>query len=195
MTQNIKKAANSNPAKEIREVTLKAVENSKHATESVITSSGEAIKDLMANGATEARKAQEKIIEFSRDSMENISEYSETAGSIMNEFMNISREQMEAFTDFSAIAARIMKDAGSDAFNIANSTLSRNIETSKDFFQLKTFADFVEFNNRMYRENIDGMFKAGSRMSDYGFQFATEAMEPFSSKAHDTMERIFRSMK
>ena len=113
----------------------------------------------------------------------------------MNEIMNISREQMEAFTNFSAVAARIMKDAGSDAFNISNAALSQNIETSKEFFQLKTFADFIEFSNRMYRNTIDSTFKAGGRMSDYGFMFATEAMEPFSTKAHDMMERLFRSMK
>ena len=195
MSTQARKAANSNPAKEVREVTLKAVESTKQATDSFVNASSDVMRDLWTNGSQEARKTQEKLIEMSREGAENFARLTEGSSKFASEAMGISRDNAEAFTEFASIAGNIVKNAGSDALNIANKMFAENIENSKAFFTLKTYNDFVEFGNQLYRSNIDNTFRASAKFTDYFFQFATEAFEPFNEKYSDIFDRLYKSLQ
>ncbi len=194
MSQQAKKSSGTYPARDA-EITLKAVETTKQVSENMIAASSRAANEMMENASNEARRTQEMVMGFSREGAEQISKGTAFMGQVMNEMVNLNRDQMAAFAEFSNIAAQIMQEAGSDAMNMATAAFSENVENAKGFFQLKTYNDFIDYSNRMYRGNMDSFFKSSMMMSNYYFQFASEAFEPFGEKANDFAEKFARAFR
>lgn len=196
-TQPAKKAtiaaASTSAVKSAKEVTLKAVESTRNATESAVNAGSEVIKELLTNGANEARRAQEKVLEMSRENAETFARTADAFFRNMSEAMNAEKGHMEAFVEAGNIAANAMKTSSSEALNFTSSLFSENVEFAKEFFACKSYNDFVEVSNRIFRSNVDAIFDQSQRLSDQWFKTATEVSEPLNAQFAEAYERLVQA--
>lgn len=195
MTQQAKKAnvSAATSVKGTKEVTLKAVETTRAATESAVNAGSEVFRELLTNGANEARRAQEKVLEISREQAETFARSTDTFFRNVNEAINAGKEQVEAAIEAGNIAANTIQTASTDAFNFASALFSENVESSKAFFNCKNYNDFVEVSNRIFRSNVDAVFDQSQRLSDQCFKLFNEISEPLNAQFAETYERFARA--
>lgn len=193
MTQQAKKAttaATSSAVKGTKEVTLKAVESTRNATESAVNAGSEVFKELLTNGANEARRAQEKVLEMSREQAETFARSADSFFRNFNEAVNASKDHVEATVEAGNITANYLQAVSTDMMNFSSSLFSENVESAKEFLSCKSYNDFVEISNRIFRSNVDAIFGQSQRLSDQWFKVITEASEPLNAQFAETYERF-----
>lgn len=201
MTQHAKKSSGqpavklaSSVANKAAKNTLSAVENTRNSAESVVKISSSAVKDLLANGAFEAQKVQEKAFEMGREGAEQISKSADALSKTLYEAISISRDNVETMVECGNLTASLAKDMGSEIIEYANKTFSDNVEISKSVFACRTINDMVELQSRIVKSSLDSFFNQSSKLSGMLFEYSSEALEPINERMAQAGEQLSKAL-
>ncbi len=203
MSQANKKAANqsspsaklaANIAENAKKEAYSAVETTRNAAENVVRIGNSAVREFMSSGAGEAKKAQEKAFEMSRESAEQFAKSADAATKLVSEVVSLSRGNIETCVECGNLTASFARDLGTEAFEAANRALSDNMEVSKEFFGCRTINDFFDVQNRMFNQSLDNFFSQSSRLSNMMFEYTTEALEPINERVAEATEQLSKAV-
>lgn len=198
MTQQAKKQPSAQPAVKLASTvankaakgTIDVVESTRNSAESVVKISSAAVKDLLANGASEAQKAQEKAFEIGRESAQQISKSADAVTKSLYEAISISRDNVEAMVECGNLTASLAKDLSNELVEYANKAFSDNVEISKNAFSCRTINDVVELQSKIVRNSIDSFFNQSSKITNMMFEYGAEAFEPINERVAQTTEQL-----
>lgn len=197
MTQQAKKAPvqpavklASNVAGKAAKTTISAVESTRNSAENVARISSTAVKDLLANGASEAQKAQEKAFEMGRESAKHITKSADVITKSLYEAIAISRDNVEAMVECGNLTASLAQDMSNEMLEYANRSFSDGVELSRDVFACRTINDMVDLQNRIIKSSLDSFFNQSSKMSSMIFEYSNEALEPINERVSQASEQM-----
>ncbi len=198
MTQAKKAANQSNPSAKLAaniadkaaKDSFSAVETTRNAAENVVRIGSSAVRDFMSSSAGEAKKAQEKAFELSRENAEQFAKSADVATKYMYEAVSLSRGNLEAFAECGNTAASFARDLSSECFESGSRAVSDSMELSKEFFGCRTLNDFFDVQNRMFRQSLDNFFSQSSRISNMAFEYTNEALEPINERVAEATEQF-----
>ncbi len=202
MTQ-VKKAANqgapsaklaSSVADKIQKDTFSAVETTRNAAENVVKIGSSAVRDFMSSSAGEAKKAQEKAFELSRENAEQFAKSADAATKFMYEAVSMSRGNLETCVECSNMSASFARDLSSECFEASNRAFTDSMEISKEFFGCRTLNDFFDVQNRMFRQSLDTMFNQSSRISNMMFEYTSEVLEPVNERIAQASDQFSKAV-
>lgn len=201
MTQQAKKPSgqpaaklSSTVANKAAKSTFAAVESTRNSAESVVNIGSTAMKDLLANSATEAQKAHEKAFEIGRESAEHISKSADAVTKSLYDSIAISRDNVEAMIECGNLTASLAKDMSSELFEYANKAFSDNIEISKDVFSCRTLNDVLDLQNRIVKSSMDSFFNESSKLSNMLFEYSSEFFEPINERVSQASEQLSKTL-
>ena len=201
MTQQAKKASSqpavklaSSVANKAAKNTISAVESTRSSAESVVKISSSAVKDLLANGASEAQKVQEKAFEMGREGAQQISKSADAMTKSLYEAISISRDNVEALVECGNLTASLAKDVSSEMIEYANKAFSDNVEISKNIFACRTINDMVDLQNKIVRSSLDSFFNQSSKLSGMIFEYSSEALEPINERVSQATEQFSKTL-
>lgn len=172
--------------KKAKSVTLKAVasssENARHSSDAGVSTGTEAVKEFLASGADEAKKAQEKFLGIGRESAEHFSRSADATARSLNEAVSLSRENVEAAVECGNAAADIVRSMSTELLAYANSAFSENVETSKRVFGCRTINDWFDLQNDLFRTNVDLVINQTLKLSELSFKLAMDTAEPMNER-------------
>lgn len=174
--------------------TISAVESTRNSAESVVKISSSAVKDLLANGASEAQKVQEKAFEMGREGAEQISKSADAVTKSLYEAISISRDNVEAMLECGNLTASLAKDVGNEIIGYANRAFSDNMEISKDVFACRTINDMVDLQSRIVKNSLDSFFNQSSKLTNMLFEYSVEAIEPINERVAQTTEQMSKAL-
>jgi phasin family protein len=201
MTQQAKKVSGqpavklaSNVANKAAKSTMSAMESTRNSAESVVNISSSAVRDLLANGASEAQKAQEKAFEIGRESAEHLSKSADALTKSLYEAISMSRDNIETLVECGNLTASLAKDMGSEMIEYANKAFSDNVELSKSIFACRTINDMVDLQSRIVKSSLDSFFNQSSKLSGMIFEYSSEAIEPINDRFAQASEQMSKAM-
>lgn len=201
MTQQAKKSSSqpavklaSTVANKAAKNTISAVESTRNSAESVVKISSSAVKDLLANGASEAQKVQEKAFEMGREGAEQISKSADAMTKSLYEAISISRDNVETLVECGSLTASLAKDVSSEMIEYANKTFSDNVEISKSVFACRTINDMVDLQNKIVKSSLDSFFNQSSKLTGMFFEYSTEALEPINERVSQATEQLSKTL-
>ena len=205
MTQQIKKNISqpaakiaSNIASKAAKDALAAVESTRDSAENVVKIGSAAVKDLLANGATEAQKVQakvqEKVLEFGRESADKLAKSADVAGKTVSDLLEISRDNAEAAVELGNLTASFAKDISSEVFEYTNKAFSDNLETSKEFFACRTINEMVELQSKIIKNSLDSFLGETSKITNILFEYSSEALEPINERVAQASEQFSKTI-
>lgn len=171
-----------------------AVESTRASAENVVKISGNAVKDLIASGTGEMQRAQEKMYEMSRESVETIAKSTDTTTKMMYEAINICRDNIEACVECASTMSGLAKDVSQEMADYISKSFSDQVELSKDAFNCRTMNDVIELQNKVMKQSMDSYFNECMKIYDMFFECATEALEPINQRVSDATEQVSRIM-
>ncbi len=174
--------------------TISAVESTRNSAESVIKISSSAVKDLLANGASEAQKVQEKAFEMGRESAEHITKSADAITKSLYDVIAMSRDNVEALVECGNLTASLAKDVSGELVEYANKAFSDNVEISKDIFACRTINDMVELQSKIIKSSIDSFFSQSSKLSNMLFEYSAEALEPINERVAEATEQMSKAL-
>lgn len=170
-----------------------AIESTRASAENVVKIGTNAVRELIASGAGEAQKAQEKAFAIGRESAENFAKTADTAMKVLYECVGLSRDNIEACMECSNITSGLAKELSTDWCEFTNKTFSDNVDIAKEAFTCRTLNDVVELQNKLIRYNLDSFFEQSAKISNMFFEYASEAIEPINeriARASDQMNKV-----
>lgn len=203
MTQPAKKTANpaqasakiaSSAASKVASGAYSAAESTKAAAQNVVNIGAGAMRDMLSSGSGEAAKAQEKMWDMSRESMENFARGCDMFSKMCMEIMNISRGNIEAVVESCTITANVAKTMSSEISELCNKSFSDSVEMSKEAFSCRTINDVVELQNKAMKQMLDTCFNETNKMCNMAFECTTEALEPINERVSEASEQMCKVM-
>ena len=201
MTQQAKKASSqpavklaSSVANKAAKNTISAVESTRSSAESVVKISSSAVKDLLANGASEAQKVQEKAFAMGREGAQQISKSADVMTKSLYEAISISRDNVEALVECGNLTASLAKDVSSEMIEYANKAFSDNVEISKNIFACRTINDMVDLQNKIVRSSLDSFFNQSTKLTGMVFEYSSEAFEPINERVSQATEQFSKTL-
>lgn len=164
------------------------------ASSNVVKMGGEAVKDLLADSANEAKKAQQKAIELSRESATKIVKSADVLGKVASEICEISRENAETAVQCGNLTSSFAKNLSSQFFEYANRAFSDNLELSKEFFTCRTLNDMFDLQSKIMKSNIDNFLCEANKVSDMLFEYGNETIEPVSERISQSSEQLSKAV-
>lgn len=201
MTQQSKKST-AQPAAKIASAvankaaknTFAAVESTRESAENVVKISSSAVKDILANGASEAQKAQEKAFEMGRESAEQISKSADAIAKSLYEAVSMSRDNVDTMIECGNLTASLAKDISSEMAEFANKAFSDNVELSKSMIACRTINDMMDLQTKLVKSTMDNFFNQSSKLSNMIFEYSTEAFEPINERVAQATEQFSKSI-
>jgi hypothetical protein len=184
----------TNMANKAAKNTFAAVETTRNSAENVVKIGSTAVKDLLANGATEAQKAQEKVFALGRESADQLSKSADALTKSLYEAVAVSRDNVETIIELGNLTASVSKDVSSEMLSYANQAFSDNLELSKEMFAVRTINDLVELNNKAVKHAIDGFFNQTMKLSTMAFEYSNEAFEPINERVAQTTDQLSKKL-
>lgn len=205
MTQQIKKNISqpaaklaSNIASKAAKDALAAVESTRDSAENVVKIGSAAVKDLLANGATEAQKVQakvqEKVLEFGRESADKLAKSADVAGKTMSELLELSRGGAESAVECGNLTASFTKDLSSEIFEYVNKAFSNNVEVSKEFFACRTINEIAELQSKIIKNSLNSFLGETGKISNMLFEYSSEALEPINERIAQASEQFSKTI-
>ncbi len=201
MTQQAKKISGqpavklaSSVANKAAKNTMSAVESTRSSAESVVNISSSAVKDLLANGASEAQKVQEKAFEMGRESAEHLSKSADALSKSLYEAISMSRDNIETMVECGNLTASLAKDLSNEMIEYANQAFSDNVELSKSVFACRTINDMVDLQNKIVKSSLDSFFNQSSKLSGMIFEYSSEAFEPINERFAEATEQMSKAL-
>lgn len=174
--------------------TIDVVESTRNSAESVVKIGSAAVKDLLANGTSEAQKAQEKAFEMGRESAQQISKSADVITKSLQDAIAISRGNVETLVECGNLTASFAKDISSELVEYANKAFSDNVEISKNVFACRTINDMMDLQNKIVRSSFDGFFNQSSKLTNMLFEYSTEALEPINERVTQATEQFSKTL-
>jgi phasin family protein len=203
MTQPAKKPAStaqasakmaSNMTSKVASGAYSAAESTKAAAQNVVNIGAGAMRDMLSSGSGEAQKAQEKMWEMSRESMENFARGCDMFSKMCMEMMNISRGNMEAMIESCTITSNIAKGMTTEMSEMCNKSFSDCVEMSKEAFSCRTINDVVELQNKAVKQALDTCFNETNKICGMAFECASDALEPINERVSEASEQMCKVM-
>ncbi|NBX04135.1 MAG: phasin family protein [Alphaproteobacteria bacterium] len=200
MTQAKKSAAApsaklaSNVANKTAKHTLAAVESSRAQAENVVKIGGNAVKEFLATGAGEAKKAQEKAFDMGREGAAQLAKSADAVTKLMYEAISASRDNVETAIECGNMAASMAKDVSAELSEAANKAFAEGLEVSKEAMSCRTINDAIELQNRVVRSIVDNFFNQSVKLSGMVFEYTTEALEPINERVAAASEQFSKAL-
>jgi len=137
---------------------------------------------------------QEKMTSFARESAEQLSKSTGSAGRALNEAVELSRENAEAAAEVANVSVAMTKEIAAEAISYLNKVFSQNVELSKQVLGCRTLNDMFDLMGRITKTNLDSFFSESVKLSEMIFQCATDVSEPVNDRISETAERITKAM-
>lgn len=171
-----------------------AIESTRTSAENVVKIGTNAVKELIASGAGEAQKAQEKAFAFGRENAENFAKSADSAMKVLTEVVGLSRDNIEACVECGNITANLAKELSTECYEYASTTFSDNVELAKEAFACRTLNDAVELQNKLVRYNLDSFFDQSAKTSNLLFEYTSEAIEPINERIAQASEQLNKAL-
>lgn len=184
----------SSVANKAAKTTFAAVESTRNSAENVVKIGSNAVKELMASGASEAQKAQEKAFAFGKETADQLAKSADAVTKSIYEAVAISRDNIETIIECGNLTASLAKDVSGEVFEYANKAFSDNIELSKDIFSVRTINDLVELQNKAVKNSLDAFFNQSVKLSGMVFEYSTEALEPINERVAQATDQFSKKL-
>lgn len=201
MTQQAKKSTAqpaaklaSNAANKAAKHTYATVESARNSAENVVKIGSNAVKDLIANGASEAQKAQEKAFAMGRESADQLAKSADAVTKSIYEAVAISRDNVETLIEIGNLTASLSKDVSGEVLEYANKAFADNMELSKEVFAVRTLNDMVELQNKLVKNSLDSFFNQSVKLSGIIFEYSTEALEPINERVAQATDQLSKTL-
>lgn len=200
MSQQAKKPAAASAkiapasANKMANTAFSAAESTKAAAQNVVNISAGAMREMLSSGSGEAQKAQEKMWEMSRESVENFARSCDVFTKMCAEMVNIARGNVEAFVECATISAGIAKTISSEVSETCNKSFSDCVEMSKEAFTCRTINDVVELQNKAVKQTLDVCFNETNKLCTLAFEGCSEALEPINERVSEASEQLCKVM-
>lgn len=163
-------------------------------SEKVIQFGNSAMQEFLSTGTGEAQKAQETIVSFSRESVENLSKSADKVSKATLEAIAMSRDNIETCVECGSISASLAKNVSAEIFENANKAFSDSVELSKNFFSCRTINDMTELQNRTVKNSMDNFFNQSMAISNMVFDYSSEALEPINERVSTATKQINKTL-
>lgn len=163
-------------------------------SENVVKLGSATVKELLASGASEAKKAQEQAIEFGKESADKFAKSADAACKVAYDALGLSQGNMEAIVECSNLTASFAKDLGSEIFEYANKAFSDNLEISKEIFACRTVNEMVDLQAKIVKNSLDNWFSEEGKLSSMIFEYGSEAAEPLNERIAQANEQWTSSL-
>lgn len=200
MSQQAKKPA-AQPSAKIAAVanktaknTFSAVESTRASAENVVKISSNAVKEFLTTGAGEAKKAQAKAFDMSRESAEQLAKGADAVTKLMYEAIAASRDNLETAMECGNMTAALAKDVSTEVMESVNKNFSESLELSKDMLACRTINDVMELQNRVVRSAVDNFFNQSVKLSGMVFEYTTEALEPINERVAQASDQFTKAL-
>lgn len=187
-------AAGQAAAQRASEAAYSAAETTRKSAQNVVNISANAMRDMLSGSSTGMRDTQERMMEMSREGMENFSKSADACTRMMTEAMSIARGNVDACVESCNITANVAKDMGNEMAEAYNRAFSDCVEITKEAFNCRTINDMVELQNKAFRSFMDNYFAQSSRICNMVFECCTDAMEPINERVTEASEQMSKAM-
>ena len=184
----------SSVANKTAKQTFAAVESTRNSAENVVKIGSNAVKEFLATGAGEAKKAQEKAFDLSRESAEQFAKSADAVTKLMYEAISASRDNIETAIECGNMTAALAKDVSAEVLESANKAFSDGLELSKEVLACRTINDAIELQNRVVRSAVDAFFNQSVKLSGMVFEYTTEALEPINERVAQASEQFSKAL-
>ena len=137
---------------------------------------------------------QEKLTGFTRESAEQMSKTTASAGHAMNEAVELCRENAEATAEVANLAVTMSKEITAEVIGYLNKVFSQNVEMSKQVMSCRTLNDVFDLIGKVTKTNLDSFFSENVKLSEMLFQCATDVSEPLNDRMTETTERLTKAL-
>lgn len=191
MTQQTPKKSTSQTAKSSAN---NASKPSEAASENVVKLGSAAVKELLANSASEAQKVRAKAIEISQENAAKLAKSVDVASKSACEIAGISRCTMETLVECSNLSASFAKDLSSEIFEYANKGFSNNLEISKEFFSCRSITEMAELQNKIIKNSMSDFLNEAGKITGMFFEYSQEALEPINERISEASEQMVKTI-
>jgi len=192
MTQQpAKKSASQSAAKSASATTNKPTESK---SENVVKIGSAVVKELLANGASEAQKVREKALEISRESADKLAKSADVISKSAYEVAGLSRGNMEAAVECGNLTASFAKDLSSEIFEYTNKAFSDNLEISKEIFSCRTITEMAELQNKLIKNSLNSFLNETGKIAGMLFEYSSEALEPINERVSEATEKLSKTV-
>lgn len=171
-----------------------AVESARSSVESFVKTGADTVKELFANGAGEASKAQDKVFAIGREGAENLSRAVDAYSRTLNDAVSLFRENADAAIEVCHIMADVSKTIGSEAVTFVNDNFIENIELCKDAVACRNAHDLLDIQSKWFTANVESCFAQSARLTEISLQLLTEAAEPVHERIAEAAERLSKTL-
>lgn len=161
-----------------------------NAPSEFINTGTEVVKDFLSAGSQEAKRAQEKVLSFSREHVEKWASGADQTARSLNEGFAISKEGVDALVEYSKIAGDLSKEYQQEVTAELNEAYAETVATAKELLACRTVKDYVELQTRVFQTSVARAFDQSARLTDLWFKLTTEAAEPLNSQVNRSTQRL-----
>lgn len=147
----------------------------------------EAARENIAISREEAARNQEKIVEASRDHLEQFK-----AGA--SEITTLGKQHLETLVETGKSVSETAKELHEQLIAETNELYSENVQFSKELLACRNLGDLAEVQSRAVQSNLTRFFDNTARLTDVWFKLATTAAEPISQQANQVAERLKKNL-
>jgi len=192
MTQQPAKKSPSQSAAKLASGTTNKPTESK--SENVVKIGSAVVKELLANGASEAQKVREKALEISRESADKLAKSADVISKSAYEVAGLSRGNMEAAVECGNLTASFAKDLSSEIFEYTNKAFSDNLEISKEIFSCRTITEMAELQNKLIKNSLNSFLNETGKIAGMLFEYSNEALEPINERVSEATEKLSKTV-
>ncbi len=154
-----------------------------------------AVKEFITNSTDQAKKAQEKVLDMSREGAEHFVKHADTVTKALHDTIGMSHSTMETCIECGNMTAEFAKDMSSEIFESANKAFSETSELTKELFACRTISDVCELQNKFVKNMTDNFFNQSTKLSEMMFEYTTEVLEPINNHVTQATEQFSKSLK
>lgn len=186
--------AQAKPAGNPAQAAYSAMDSTRKQTQNVLNMGAEAARQVWSSGATGARGAQERVMEMSREGVENLARSADMCTRVVTEMASIARENVDACIEAGTIGSNLAKEMGEEIAETCNKVFTDCVELSKEALACRTINDVMELQNRAFRQLMDHCFSQSSKLCGMAMEGCNEAMEPINERIASSSEQLCKAM-
>lgn len=184
----------SGAANKMTGAAFNAAESTKAAAQNVVNISSTAMREMLSSGTGEAQKAQEKIWEMSRESVESMARGCDMLTKMCMEMIGITRDNVEAMIECCNVTSNVCKNLSGEMAETCNKSFSDSVELTKEAFNCRTINDVADLQSRALKQALDTCFTEANKLCNMAFECATEALEPINERVCEASEQLAKVM-
>ncbi|MBM3617789.1 MAG: phasin family protein [Alphaproteobacteria bacterium] len=176
-------STNKKPVPSVKAAVTQTAANIENFTKAGV----DAARENIAITRDEAVRNQEKIVEASRDHMEQFQ-------SGVKEISAFGKQHLETLVETGKSVTETAKELHEQLVAETNELYSENVQFSKELLACRNLGDLAEVQSRAMQSNLTRFFDTTARLTDVWFKLATTAAEPMSQQANQVAERLKKNL-